>query len=144
MPSRPTQLNTTDTLPAELPKHYKMRLLQSEYMVNVSGNEGRFPAGSVLLVEEVDALRWYRRRIAVPAPADAETYGEVVRRNLDAEFFSQAKPVESGDIFDASVTRSASQREPGLMPSPMPVPRTRREKEDALRGAGVVNGGEVE
>jgi hypothetical protein len=26
----------------------------------------------------------------------------------------------------------------------MPVPRTRREKEDALRGAGVVNGGEVE
>lgn len=137
--ARPDSLATTDAPEAPPTKRFKMRLKQSEYMVEIAGNSGRFPAGAVLLADEATAIRWYERDIAEPAPADAETFGEVARRNKKAEFYSRAEVAET--VFDASVTRASSerQREPSLMPSPMPTPRTRREREEALAGAAVIN-----
>lgn len=136
MPPTPTLAQ-----PTEIPtRRFKMKLLQSEYMVNVSGNEGRYPAGAVLLADESTAVRWYERGIAEPAPPDAETYGEVRRRNKRAEFDRLAQPVE--EVFDQAVSRGSFNGERQLMPPPMPVPGRRRapgRNRPDLAGAEVVN-----
>ena len=117
-------------------KSYKMRLLQSEYMVDVGGNNGRFPAGSVVLADEDTAYRWYERGVAEPADPDEETYGEVQRRNKREEFKRMAKAVEG--VFDQATTRgSFDGNNRPLMPPPMPTPRGRMAKNRALEGAAI-------
>jgi hypothetical protein len=125
---------TTAPLPN---KRYKMQLLQDEYMVNISGNDGRFPAGAVLLADEETAVRWYERGVADIAPADAEVYGEIVRRNKREEFLKRAQATEG--VFDQAVTRASFRDDPNnrqLMPPPMPTRRARGRAD--LAGAEIV------
>ena len=42
----PAQIAAPENLPV---KRFKMKLLHDEYMVDVSGNDGRYPEGAVLL-----------------------------------------------------------------------------------------------
>lgn len=124
--------------PLALPqRRYKMKLLRDEYMVNVSGNDGRFPAGAVLLADEETAMRWYERGVAELADPDDEVYGEIIRRNKREEFKQRAQAAEG--TFDAAVTRAQSFKDDPnnrqLMPPPMP---TRRRSRADLAGAEVV------
>lgn len=116
---------------------YKMALNYDEYLADVSGNRGRFPAGAVLLVDEETAVRWYENGVAEPADPDAPTYGEVRKRNKRAEFLKRAKPVAG--VYDQAITRAAFRdEERQLMPPPMPVPPRRSRRAD-LAGAAITD-----
>jgi hypothetical protein len=108
-------------------RRYKMQLRQTEFLVNVSGNNGRFPAGAILQVDEATAYRWYESNVADIAPPDAETYGEIVHRSKREEFDRKARAVE-GSVIDQMAAREAGERQ--LMPPPMPVPGRRRARRD--------------
>ena len=124
--------------PVELPKRrFKMQLINDEFMVDVAGNNGRYPAGAVLLADEETALRWYERGVAEIADPDAEVYGEIVKRNKREEFMRRAVP--AAGVFDQAVTRQSFRDDPDtrpIMPPAMPT-RGRRRRAD-LEGAEVV------
>lgn len=127
---------TPDT--AEAGIRYKMRLHYDEYLSDVSGNRGRFPAGAVLLVDAATAERWYENNVAEPAPPDAEVYGEIKRRSKREEFLRRAQPAEG--VFDKAVTRQSFGDERSAMPPPMPQPSRRPRRAD-LAGADVATDG---
>lgn len=118
---------------------FKMRLRADEFLSDVSGNNGRFPKGSVLLVDEATAKRWYRQRIADIAPPDAPTHDEIVRTNKDEEFERLAQPAVG--VFDRMVSRGDAQpanpNQRQMMPPPMPPRRGRRGN---VAGAEIANG----
>ena len=119
-------------------KRYKMSLLSEEFLSDVSGNNGRFPKGAVLLVDEETAERWYERGIAEIAPPDALTHGEIQRHSKREAFRRLARPAEGA--FDQMVSRSALTearptgsevpRDSTAMPAPMPQPRRGRPPKD--------------
>lgn len=137
-------MSQTIALPALPETKYKMQLLNDEFMTDVDGNRGRYPAGAILLVQESTAIRWYENNVAIPADPEAPTHAEIRRTVKREEFFKQARAAEG--IFDGIVTRRESERPDGrpkdsLMPPPMPVPprRTRRTGASA-EGAELANG----
>lgn len=137
MPAAPTTI-----LDAPVPvTRFKMTLNYDEYLADVSGNRGRFPAGAVLIVDEETAVRWYENGVAEPADPDAPTYGEIRKQNKRAEFLKRAQPVEG--VFDRAVTRDSFKDERQLMPPPMPVPPTRRRRAD-LASAAITDLGDEE
>lgn len=138
MPS-PIELETETTPPPV--KRYKMALLNDEYLVDVSGNDGRYPKGAVLLVDEATAIRWFDRNVAEPADPNAPTFGEIRRETKKKEFLRRAKPAEG--VYDQAITRGSFRDDPNnrqIMPPPMPVPGRRpgRPRRADLEGAEVV------
>ena len=105
------------TPPEPSSKRFKMELVHDNYLVGVSGNDGRYPAGSVLLVDEETAVRWYEKGVAEPAPPDAETYGEISRKLKREEFLRRARPVEG--TYDAMIRRDAGGNVVGAVDRPL-------------------------
>lgn len=118
---------------------YKMRLRADNFLSDVAGNNGRFPAGSVLLVDKATAQRWYRLRVADIAPPDAPTHDEIVRTNKDEEFLRLAQPAQG--VFDRMVSRGNVAGERPVTPAPMPPRRGRRPN---VAGAEIANGSDYD
>ena len=124
-------------------KKYKMALLQDEFSIEFgTPPDYRLPKGSVVLVDEETAIRWYERRVADIAPADAVTVSEQRRLAKREEFLKRAQPAEG--VFDQAITRSSfsSDRpfERPVMPPEMPKPvrRGKRPPGDPLAMAPVL------
>lgn len=128
----------TDAPP--LSKRFKMALLGDNFIADAKNptNNGRYPKGAVLLVDEETAIRWYENGIAEIAPVDAPTFGEIRKIQKRDEFLKRAVPAEG--VFDQMVSRQSlnqaaprpsgqdAPRDSSYMPTmpTMPVPRRGR------------------
>ena len=109
----------------ELPiKRYKMKLRQTEFMPDAPVRDKHIPAGSVMLVDEETALRWYERKVADLAPPDAETYSEIEEKNRRDEFYKKAQQAEG--VFDRAIGQSGPTDPANGETGPRPMPRRQR------------------
>lgn len=112
--------------PASKKTKYKMKLVNNEYLEE---HGGWCPAGSVLVVDEDTAERWFERHIATPAGRDEKTVREIRREE-------NLKKLQAAAV-------AADEDDDGPTPFKQPTrPTTRRARTGAkpdLTGANVIN-----